>query len=369
MIRLDGKKQAAFEEALLDAFPSKDELARMMRYRLSKNLETIAMGDNLAIIVFKVIQAAQAQGWLDALIARSREANPDNPILAAFCQQVGLSPQSPANDALEQIIIQQNLFLDVNTWRQKLGELENQVCRVEVKLSEGGTAYGTGFLIGANLLLTNYHVMEPVIQRTTRQQTGQGWAAPQNVDFRFDYKILAGSTVNPGSVYQLADDWLVDSSPTSHWDHVAPPKAGDPQPDELDFALLRLKGSPGKDPVGVNPPPGAFKRGWVKLPELEYPFAMGSSLLILQHPNRTPLKLALDTQAILGLNANKTRVTYRTNTEAGSSGSPCFSMNWDLVALHHAGDPGSFAPQYNQGIPIWAILKLLETRGKKIQIL
>lgn len=366
MIRLDGKKQAAFEEALLDAFPSKDELARMMQYRLSKNLEAIAMGDNLAIIVFKVIQAAQAQGWLGTLIARTREANPDNPALAAFCQQVGLSPQSPENDALERIIVQHNLFLDVNTWRQKLGELENQICRVEVKLSNGGTAYGTGFLIGANLLLTNYHVMEAVIQRDALQQAGQVWAEPQNVVLRFDYKVLSGSTVNPGSVYQLADDWLVDSSPMSHWDSVAPPKGGDPQPDELDYALLRLQGAPGKDPVGINPQPGAFKRGWVKLPKQAYPFPVDSALLILQHPNCAPLKLVLDTNAILGLNGNKTRVTYRTNTEPGSSGSPCFNMNWELVALHHAGDPVSFAPQYNQGVPIRAILELLEARGKKV---
>jgi nucleoside phosphorylase len=367
-IRLNGKQQAALEEALLDAFPSKDELARMIQYRLSKNLEAIALGDNLAIIVFKLIQAAQAQGWLETLIARAREANPENPVLAAFCQQIGLSPHSPENDALERMIVQQNLFCDVNTWRQKLGELENQVCRVEVKLSQGGTSYGTGFLIAANLLLTNYHVMEPVIRRDALRQTGQVWAAPQQVVLRFDYKVLAGSTVNPGSVYQLADDWLVDSSPASHWDNVAPPKAGDPQPDELDYALLRLKGSPGKDPVGLSPQPGAFQRGWVKVPQQEYPFPVGSALLILQHPNRTPLKLSLDTNAILGLNGNQTRVTYRTNTESGSSGSPCFNLNWELVALHHAGDPGSFAPQYNQGIPIRAILKLLEARGKKQEI-
>ena len=82
----------------------------MMQYRLSKNLEAIAMGDNLSIIAFKVIQAAQAQGWIDALIARAREANPGNPMLAAFCQQIGISPNSPETDALERLLFSKICF-------------------------------------------------------------------------------------------------------------------------------------------------------------------------------------------------------------------------------------------------------------------
>ena len=30
---------------------------------------------------------------------------------------------------------------------------------------------------------------------------------------------------------------------------------------------------------------------------------------------------------------------YRTDTEPGSSGSPCFNDPWELVALHHSGVP------------------------------
>lgn len=363
MIRLTGQQQGIFEEALIDAFRTKDELTRMLQYRLSKNLDAIAMGDGLSIVVFKLIQAAQAQGWLHTLIARAREANPGNSKLVEFCQMIGLSPQSPDSDTLERIIVKQNPLLDVNTWRQKLGELENQVCRVEVLFNNGDGTYGTGFLISPNLLLTNYHVMKEVIERDQLQKEGQSWASPQDVALRFDYKVLAGNVVNPGTVYRLAEDWLVDSSPMSKWDHFPPPKEGEPNLDELDFALLRLKGSPGNDPVGINPPPGSSKRGWVKLSGQDHLFAANSPLLILQHPKGDPLKLAFETNAILCMNANKTRVTYRTNTEPGSSGSPCFAVNWDLVALHHAGDPDSFAPLYNQGIPIKTILRLLEKRG------
>ena len=43
--------------------------------------------------------------------------------------------------------------------------------------------------------------------------------------------------------------------------------------------------------------------------------------------------------SLLSSNANNTRVRYRTNTEEGSSGAPCFDKDWELVALHHSGDP------------------------------
>ena len=50
---------------------------------------------------------------------------------------------------------------------------------------------------------------------------------------------------------------------------------------------------------------------------------------------KRPLKLAPDTEAVLSVNANGTRVRYANNTEPGSSGSPVFDINWNLVALHH----------------------------------
>jgi V8-like Glu-specific endopeptidase len=64
------------------------------------------------------------------------------------------------------------------------------------------------------------------------------------------------------------------------------------------------------------------------------------------------MKLALDTQAVIGLNGNGTRIRYRTNTDPGSSGSPVFTMDWDIVALHHYGDPNWQNALFNQGVPI-----------------
>jgi V8-like Glu-specific endopeptidase len=63
------------------------------------------------------------------------------------------------------------------------------------------------------------------------------------------------------------------------------------------------------------------------------------------------------------------RLRYKTNTEAGSSGSPCFTMDWTLVALHHLGDPARApAPAFNQGIPIELIRQRIVAQGQAAAI-
>jgi V8-like Glu-specific endopeptidase len=87
--------------------------------------------------------------------------------------------------------------------------------------------------------------------------------------------------------------------------------------------------------------------------------------MIAQHPDGKPLKLAIDTESVIGVNTNRTRVRYATNTEAGSSGSPVFDLDWNLVALHHLGDPAYDHPAtYNQGVPIDKIRDRLARTGK-----
>jgi hypothetical protein len=96
-------------------------------------------------------------------------------------------------------------------------------------------------------------------------------------------------------------------------------------------------------------------------------FATNKVLFIVQHPLGSPLKLTANIYR--STNSNNTRVTYLNDTESGSSGSACFSANWDLVALHHSGDPDYKQPEYNEGIPITAIVNLLQERNKLQEIL
>jgi hypothetical protein len=136
-------------------------------------------------------------------------------------------------------------------------------------------------------------------------------------------------------------DWNVDSSRYSQAEADNQPDRELPTPDELDYALARLARPLGNEPVDRNAGLGAPRRGWIAFPEVQPPLEADMPLLIAQHPDGSPLKLALDTQGVLGFNGNATRIRYATNTDRGSSGSPCFNMDWTLVALHHMGDPAS----------------------------
>jgi V8-like Glu-specific endopeptidase len=106
----------------------------------------------------------------------------------------------------------------------------------------------------------------------------------------------------------------------------------------------------------------------VEIPEEEHDFNKHRALYIVQHPDGKPMQIALDTEAVVGVNEKGTRVKYTTTTEPGSSGSPCFGPDWQCVALHHSGDPKYLLqgqkPEFNQGIPLRAIRTLLQEREK-----
>jgi hypothetical protein len=82
-----------------------------------------------------------------------------------------------------------------------------------------------------------------------------------------------------------------------------------------------------------------------------------------QKPLPVTLKLSQEEHAII--ENDGMRVKYTTNTESGSSGAPCFNASWELVAMHHFGDPHE-PPKYNQGIPFAAIKKRVEQNHKGI---
>jgi V8-like Glu-specific endopeptidase len=138
-----------------------------------------------------------------------------------------------------------------------------------------------------------------------------------------------------------------------------------PTPEELDFALLQLGTALGSAPAAG---PESPIRGWETLPENPVSLAIDQGLIIAQHPAGEAMKLSVDTAGVISVNQNSSRVRYRNNTEGGSSGSPVFDMLWNLVALHHMGDPAqNHDPEYNQGvIPLSAIRAKIIASGHQL---
>jgi hypothetical protein len=357
--RLTGEQLNDFYEAIVDAYDDPDELERVLRLGFGKRLNLlVSLSKPLSTIVFVLLKKAEDDSWTAELLQALRAPRPNNQKLLAFAQQFELAPATLPSPELELLIKAGDQFLDVVSWRMTLVERESQVCRIE----RDGEARGTGFLVGPSIVLTNYHVVEDVIG---------GDVGPERIALRFDYKVLAdGKAVSPGKEYTLAPDWDIAHSRYSDLDTQVDPGTV-PGTDELDYALLRVAGTPDRD--GVAGPKGtdvkAPRRGFIPVPPPSPPHAWETrkDLMILQHPDGQPLKLAMRSDGVTATLPDAkvpTRVRYTTRTSPGSSGSPCFDFSWRLVALHHGGDPKyaefDVSPDFNEGIPLAAILRSLD---------
>ncbi|WP_437314415.1 effector-associated domain EAD1-containing protein [Sorangium sp. So ce385] len=87
MGKWDGARLERFQEALLDAFPSRVEFERLILFGLNEDLDTIASDNNLQAAVFEVLKWAKARGKLERLLEEARRRNRDNPILRDFAEQ------------------------------------------------------------------------------------------------------------------------------------------------------------------------------------------------------------------------------------------------------------------------------------------
>ncbi len=75
----------------------------MLLFELEKQLNTIADGDNLKDINFKLIQTAISEGWVEYLICAAYNHNSGNEKLQRFIQNISLKK---SNDL--RVIIEEN---------------------------------------------------------------------------------------------------------------------------------------------------------------------------------------------------------------------------------------------------------------------
>ena len=332
MATLTKAQRRQLYDAMVEAFPTWNDLSAMVELELDGNLEAISARVNTTTtIVLDLITWAQSRDLLGELVAAALAARPKNAALTAFAAGMAASTPPPpplpdpaadpvADSALkeryEHLVWKCVELAGAAAFRVTMASKERAVCRVEFPRD---VPQGTGFLVGPDLMVTNYHVLKPVLE---------GGQSPDTVFGRFDYAASAdGTTVNDGRVVGLAaGTWRVNASPI----------------DKLDYALVRLAERVGDD---VLPEGAGGTRGWLT-PEA-HAFSQGESVFILQHPKAAPLKIAAGGV----VKVQEHRVHYLANTLNGSSGSPCFTSDWRLAALHRSGDTLA-----NVGVPWAAVL-------------
>ena len=196
------------------------------------------------------------------------------------------------------------------------------VGRILIKDDSGRLlGHGTGSMISPHLMLTNHHVFD----------TAQA-AATSHVEFDYqdgiDGKLLDVTTFgfDPDRFF-LADEGL-------------------------DFAIVAVRASADElAPFGFN-----------RLIESEGKALLGEFVTIVQHPRGEKKQVALRENRIV--DGGQHFVHYTADTEPGSSGSPVFNDQWEVLALHHASVRAPEHPEFghvlNEGVRVTAILGMVK---------
>jgi endonuclease G len=167
-----------------------------------------------------------------------------------------------------------------------------------------GTPQGSGFLVAPGVLLTNQHVI-------ANARAAGGMVA------QFDYE---------------ADD-VGQERETTEFDFDTQLFVSDPQ-QRLDYALVAL-GRRVKGPRTLETLP------FLPLSASGNKHMLGEVANIVQHPKGRLKELVLrENRLVSRLDAV---LHYIADTEKGSSGSPVFNNDWQVIALHHWGGPGPMA--------------------------
>ncbi|MCY1059398.1 trypsin-like peptidase domain-containing protein [Nannocystis sp. SCPEA4] len=332
--------------SLSELFPS-TKSAMVVAERAGLDTGTIFSEQAPFYLWFDLLAAAARAGMCHELVQQARDllnaANPKRPlldaVLAAEPVPIEIEPRDEANgprfirrtdevSEQEALLFHDDLTLSIGRLPRLIGALQRllelgpTVCRFEVEFA-GTPAYGTGFRIGPDLLLSNWHVFHDRGGRRAVQavaefgheedRQGQPLAARP---VRCDMASVQGDD---------DDDWAVV-------------RTSEP----LDASVPILALSAAADPV------------------------MNEPAFIIQHPLGFRKRVGFVRNQISFFDDRV--VQYLTDTQEGSSGAPVFDGEGRLIALHHAGGrpqelPGRVPLKKNEGIRISRIVAGLAQRG------
>jgi len=178
--------------------------------------------------------------------------------------------------------------------------ISRTVGRVIVNDASGNLrGYGTGFMVSPHIMITNQHVLE------SRAETARS-------KIEFNYQVGLDGTMQHSVLFDLDPDTFFL------------------QDQHLDFTL-----------TAVRPPEArgwelAFV-GWSRLLADPAKVINHERLNIIQHPGGKPKQVVIRENDLVDV--LPAFLHYATDTMPGSSGSPVFNDQWEVVALHHLGVP------------------------------
>lgn len=213
----------------------------------------------------------------------------------------GVGPSVPGQPPAQAVAVLERIIGKSDLMSVRYFELGLRVARtvgrIQVRGPDGSNrGYGTGFRVSPRLILTNNHVLGDAAT-----------AGASRIEFDFQ----------EGLDGKLRTSIVAELNPSAFF---TTDKA-------LDFSLVALKAEP----------PEIAGFGWNGLSTAEGEVIAGEFVTIIQHPSGERKQVALRENQVIDVLDDF--LHYRTDTSPGSSGSPVFNDQWELVALHHSGVP------------------------------
>lgn len=346
MLKLSSGDRSNLRAALTSSYRTYPALRMFVSDHFDNfRLDDIATSQALRVAADDLITEFEQSGDIGDLIWTLHQERPRNPEVQALTQRLRgfieqrwvLDPDEaePTNYPFDLPAsysdVQLEGFLppppsyetDVGKLRRGL-KLANSVCRIT--FSDQPTT-GTGVLVKPDLVLTNYHVLsKPVLNDQALSDKAQ------TLLFEFGF---------------ISQEHEIPVSPDTFTVEAAKPLVACSPPDQLDYALLRVEPEITDAAYNYIQP--------VPLPSnLPMP-GQGDGLNILQHPSGNVMQVSLSASGIVQVDPAQGRVWYVNRTRGGSSGSPCFNGDWQMVALHHASMSRGFG-SVREGILLPPIL-------------
>ncbi|MET4590714.1 serine protease [Arthrobacter sp. 754] len=203
---------------------------------------------------------------------------------------------------LERIIGGSNLlgiaFLELGT------AVSRSVGRVHVRDRFQIRGFGTGFMISPRLALTNNHVLPDA----------------QSARFsRLEFNFQNGLSGLPLTTSQF------DLEPDTFFRTDA----------DLDVTIVAVAAQSRPDGTAPSVPLATF--GFNRTSKDQGKILLGESINIIQHPEGQEKQLALQQNELI--DRFDQFLHYHTDTSPGSSGSPLYNNQWEILGLHHSGVP------------------------------
>lgn len=338
------KKLTQLNDVLSDLVPNKNGITKYIKASGLKE-QFIDDSGNAVDVWSNVLSEADKNNKVEELVKSVLVTYPDNQFLktALIAKEIDFSVSPDIDDSsdwqevtaetLEVLTMEQSTLLPVSFLAK--GVLKSKsVGKVEIKIGSNQYSVGTGFLFKINgvqelFFMTNYHVINDkrYIERTR---------------IIFDYELdIEGDSV-PSRSFKI--------DPNGPW-YCSEIK-------EYDTTIFKL----------IDDTDALSQYGWIDLKDIE--ISKNDFVNIIQHPKGEMKQISLYHNIVT--HTDERVIQYLTDTLKGSSGSPVFNSDWDVVALHHSGGGGKLGepelPQgiksRNEGISINKIIKFVKDNYK-----